>query len=39
MADLGAEPVGSTGAQFGELIRSEIVKYRTIVKATKLTIN
>jgi len=39
MADLGAEPVGSTGAQFGELIRSEIAKYRSIVKATKLTIN
>ena len=39
MADLGAEPVGSTGAQFGELIRSEITKYRGIVKATKLTIN
>ena len=39
MADLGAEPVGSTGAQFGELIRAEIVKYRAIVKATKITIN
>ena len=39
MADLGAEPVGSTGSQFAELIRSEITKYRTIVKATKLSIN
>ena len=39
MADLGAEPVGSTGAQFGQLIRSEIAKYRAIVKATKLSIN
>ena len=39
MADLGAEPVGNTGAQFGQLIRSEIAKYRAIVKATKLAIN
>ena len=39
MADLGAEPVGSTPAQFGELIRSEITKYRKIVKETRITIN
>jgi len=39
MADLGAEPVGSTPAQFGELIRSEITKYRKIVKETGITIN
>ena len=39
MADLGAEPVGSTAAQFGEFMRSEIAKYQKIVKETKITIN
>jgi tripartite-type tricarboxylate transporter receptor subunit TctC len=39
MADLGAQPVGSTAAQFGEFIRSEIAKYRKIVKETRITIN
>jgi tripartite-type tricarboxylate transporter receptor subunit TctC len=39
MADLGAEPVGNTSAQFGEFIRSEIAKYRKIVKETRITIN
>ncbi len=39
MADLGAEPVGSTAAQFAELIRAEITKYQKIVKDTKITIN
>jgi tripartite-type tricarboxylate transporter receptor subunit TctC len=39
MADLGAEPVGSTPAQFSELIRSEITKYRKIVNETRITIN
>ena len=39
MADLGAVPVGSTAAQFGEFIRSEVAKYQTIVKATNLRIN
>ena len=39
MADLGVEPVGNTPAQFSELIRSEIVKYRKIVKDTQITIN
>jgi len=39
MADLGAEPVGSTPAQFSELIRSEITKYRKIVKETRITVN
>ena len=38
MADLGAEPVGSTAAQFGEFIRSEIAKYRKIVRETSITI-
>ncbi len=39
MADMGAEPVGSTPAQFGEFIRAEVAKYQKIVKATKVTIN
>ena len=39
MMDFGAEPVGSTPAQFSELIRSEIAKYQKIVKATKITLN
>jgi tripartite-type tricarboxylate transporter receptor subunit TctC len=39
MMDFGAEPVGSTPAQFSDLIRSEIVKYQKIVKATKITLN
>jgi len=39
MADFGADPVGSTPAQFSELIRSEVAKYQKIVKATKITLN
>lgn len=39
MADAGAEPVGSSAVQFGELIRSEIAKYRKIVKETGITVN
>lgn len=39
MADMGAEPVGSAPAQFGEFIRAEVAKYQKIVKATKVTIN
>jgi len=38
MADLGAEPVGSTPAQFGEVIRTEIAKYGKLVKATGIRI-
>jgi tripartite-type tricarboxylate transporter receptor subunit TctC len=39
MADLGAEPVGSNPAQFGEHIRAEIAKYRKIVQDTRITVN
>ena len=39
MAEMGAEPVGSTVAQFGEHVRAEIAKYRKIVKDTQITIN
>jgi tripartite-type tricarboxylate transporter receptor subunit TctC len=39
MAELGAEPIGSTAAQFGETIRTDIAKYRKIVKEAKISIN
>jgi tripartite-type tricarboxylate transporter receptor subunit TctC len=39
MAELGAEPIGSTAAQLGEIIRSDIAKYRKIVKDAKISIN
>jgi tripartite-type tricarboxylate transporter receptor subunit TctC len=39
MEDLGAEPVGSTQAQFGQFIRAEIVKYQKLVSATGITID
>ena len=38
MLEFGAEPVGSTQAEFGEHIRTEIAKYRKIVAATKISI-
>ena len=39
MDSIGAEPVGSTAAQFGDHIRTEIAKYRKIVQETQITIN
>lgn len=39
MATLGAEPVGGTAAELGEVIRSEIAKYRKIVKEAGITLN
>ncbi len=39
MATLGAEPVGGTAAELGELIRSEIAKYRKIVKEAGITLS
>jgi tripartite-type tricarboxylate transporter receptor subunit TctC len=39
MADLGAEPVGSSPEQFGALIHTEIAKYRSIVKEAKIRID
>jgi tripartite-type tricarboxylate transporter receptor subunit TctC len=39
MAALGAEPVGSTAAHLVEVIRSDISKYKKIVKAAKITVN
>jgi tripartite-type tricarboxylate transporter receptor subunit TctC len=34
LAELSIEPVGSSGAEFGAVIRSEIVKWEPIVKAS-----
>ncbi len=39
MAELGAEPVGSSPEQLREFLRQEIAKYRKIVKETKVTID
>ena len=39
MATLGAEPLGSTSAEFAEYIRNEIAKYRRIVKEAGITLS
>lgn len=39
MATLGAEPVGSSSAEFGEFMRAEVAKYRKIVKEAKISLN
>lgn len=39
MAELGADPVGGTPDQLGELVRSEIAKFRKIVADAKITLN
>jgi tripartite-type tricarboxylate transporter receptor subunit TctC len=39
MATLGADPVGSTGAELADVIRADIAKYRKIVKEAKITLN
>lgn len=39
LADLGADPVGSSPEQFAQFIRSEIAKFRSIVKAANITLN
>jgi tripartite-type tricarboxylate transporter receptor subunit TctC len=39
MANLGAEPVGSTPDYLGNLIRSEIAKYQKIVRDAKISLN
>ncbi len=39
MAELGAEPVGSSSEQFGELIRTDIAKYRRVAKEAKVAID
>ena len=37
-ADLGAEAVGNTPAEFGEFIRSEIAKFRKIASASNISV-
>lgn len=39
LTELGEEPVGGSPKQFGDFIRKEIAKYRTMVKETKIVIN
>lgn len=39
LADLGADPVGDTPAEFSEFVRSESAKFTRIVKATNMTVN
>lgn len=39
MADLGAEPVGSTPEELRDLLRKEIAKYRKIVRETNVRID
>lgn len=39
MADLGVDPVGGTPEQLGELVRTEIAKFRKIVADAKITLN
>ena len=38
LLDQGAEPVGSTPAEFGVLLREEVAKWREVVKAAGLTV-
>lgn len=39
MAGLGVDPVGGTPEQLGELVRSEIAKFRKIVADARITLN
>ncbi len=39
MAGLGVDPVGGTPEQLGELVRTEIAKFRKIVADAKITLN
>ena len=39
MAELGVDPVGGTPDQLGELVRSEIAKFKKIVADAKITLN
>ncbi len=39
MASVGADPVGGTPEQLGELVRLEIAKFRKIVADAKITLN
>jgi hypothetical protein len=37
--ELGMEPVGNSPAQFSEIIRTDIAKYRKIVKEARIKID
>jgi len=39
MAELGVDPVGGTPEQLGELVKTEIAKYKKIVADAKITLN
>jgi tripartite-type tricarboxylate transporter receptor subunit TctC len=39
MAELGVDPVGGTPDQLGELVKTEIAKYKKIVADAKITLN
>ena len=39
LADLGADPVGNTPAQFSDFVRSESAKFRRIVKAANIVVD
>jgi len=39
MAELGVDPVGGTQEQLGELVRTEIAKFKKIVADAKITLN
>lgn len=39
MAELGVDPVGGTPEQLGELVRTEIAKFKKIVADAKITLN
>ena len=39
MADLGADPVGSTPEQLGEIMRADIAKYRRVAKQARVAID
>jgi tripartite-type tricarboxylate transporter receptor subunit TctC len=39
LADLGADPVGDTPAEFSDFVRSESAKFKRIVGATNISVN
>jgi tripartite-type tricarboxylate transporter receptor subunit TctC len=39
MAELGVDPVGGTPDQLGELVKTEIAKFKKIVADAKITLN
>ena len=39
MTDMGADPVGSTPAQFGEFIRTEIARYKKLAHERNISLD